>query len=168
MQDILGGVKYNKSFTITNMQLIITEIGFYVSYRNIWSNMVIHTCVRKPSGRIFYRCSTKGEVGRGLIAMMGKLGTLLCGMYIYIWQSWHFICCRGHWFGAADHWWCCCHCSLWLRVCGQEEPPLAPWKDWSLDWGKLLRGCRQPPLLPLPWWAIKPLPLDLKKPRWAA
>jgi len=101
MQDILGGVRYNKALTITNMQLIITEIGFCESYRNIWSNMVICTCVRKPSGRIFYRYSTKGEVGRGLIAMMGKLGTLLCGMSIdvveltFYLMSWPLVwCCR--------------------------------------------------------------------------
>jgi hypothetical protein len=83
MEDIMGGVRYNKSLTITNMQLIITEIGFCVCHiGNIWSNMVIRTYVRKPNGRIFNQCSIKGEVGRGLIAMMSKLGTQLCGMSI--------------------------------------------------------------------------------------
>jgi len=85
MQDIMGDVRYNKSLTITNMQLIITEIGFCVCHTgNIWSNVMIRTCVRKLSGRIFCQCNTKEEVGWGLIAMMGKLRTLLCIMSINV------------------------------------------------------------------------------------
>jgi hypothetical protein len=67
-------IGYNKSLTITNIQLIITEIRFCICHTgNVWSNMLIRTYVRKPSDKIFYQSITKGEVGRGLIPMMYKL-----------------------------------------------------------------------------------------------
>jgi len=100
MQEIMWGIIDNKSLTITNMQLIITEIRFCVCLPlNVWSNMAIRTCVRKPSGRIFYWCSTKREVSRGVISMVNKLGTLLCGMAIDVAElafyllSWPLIRC---------------------------------------------------------------------------
>jgi hypothetical protein len=79
MQNIMSCIWYNKSLTITNIQLIITEIRFCICHAgNVWTNMLIRTYVRKPSDKIFYQSITKREVGRGLIPKMYKLWTLLC------------------------------------------------------------------------------------------
>jgi hypothetical protein len=53
MQNFISCIRYNKSLTITNIQLIITKIRFSMCRTgNVWSNMLIRTCIREPSDRI--------------------------------------------------------------------------------------------------------------------
>jgi len=79
MQNFMSCIRYNKSLTITNIQLIITKIRFSMCRTsNVWSNMLIRTCIGEPSDRIWCWSITKREVGQGLIPMMNKLRALLC------------------------------------------------------------------------------------------
>jgi len=77
----MGCIRYDKSLTITNMQLIITGIRFCMCHTsNIWSNLLICVGVRKPSDRICCGRVTKREVSAGVITKVHKLGALLCGV----------------------------------------------------------------------------------------
>jgi len=112
MHNFMSCIRYNKPLTITNIQLIITKIRVCMCHTgNVWSNMLIRTCIGEPSNRIYCWSITKGEVGRGLIPMTHKLRALLCRVFDVA-ASWHLIC--------RDHLCCppcfCCCCSSWCSA----------------------------------------------------
>jgi len=86
----MGCIRYDKSLTITNMQLIITGIRFCKCHTgNIWSNVLICVGVRKPSDRICCGSVTKREVSPGVItkvrdyqgAQVGSIAVRSAQMY---------------------------------------------------------------------------------------
>ena len=104
-------IRYNKSLTITNIQLIITKIRVCMCHTdNVWSNMLIHTCIGEPSDRFVVEASLKERLVEAwfLWCTSWEHCCAECPMLL---QSWHLIC-RGHW--CCPSCFCCCRSSCVL------------------------------------------------------
>ena len=72
----MANLEYRQTYTVTNMQIIITKIGCRIGQScKIRRNVLVRTGVWEPSRG---RNRTNNKMGRGLVTTAAKLSTLQC------------------------------------------------------------------------------------------